>query len=780
MIALITVCVLTKTPAALAAAPISPSATPKATADQVTFFEQRIRPVLAEHCYKCHSQKSKKLKAGLLLDSRHAIIKGGDTGPSIISGQPDKSLLITAIGYLSTDLEMPPKKKLSDRAIEDFKQWVKMGAPWPEDKSKTPGATDSAPNPLLTKTNWQNLRNDNWAYRKLTPGSLPKVKLTNWPANPIDNYILATLESKSLTPSPQAQKRKLIRRAYFDLVGLPPSPEQVAAFLADKSNDAFAKVVDQLLTSPHYGERWARHWLDVARYSDGYGGFLDNKGLPNAWVYRDWVVSALNKDLPYDDFVRQQIAGDVINQNASHIATGFFAVGPTYNTDGGDAEATSQAKAETLADRVDTVSRAFLGLTVQCARCHDHKFDPITQNDYYAIAGIFNNTRLADAPHAPQPVIDKYNNHQKLIKDAEKKRNDFINAYKKANKNKHPDKKNADLVALQKTVNDLKKSSPPKFPTVHVLAEAGSRDMNLAIRGDLRKKGPIVPRRFLNLFVGDDGPRYTKGSGRLELAESIISKDTPLAARVMVNRIWQKHFGQALVRTPSNFGALGEKPSHPQLLDHLAKSFIDSGWSIKKLHRTIMLSKTYQMSSDFNQKAFDIDGDNRLLWRMNPRRLDVEAWRDGILKVTGELDQKLGGAPVTNLLASNRRTIYSVVSRNGDRFESDAFLRLFDFPAPRSSIAKRTTSTVPQQYLFMMNSPFMQKRAQVLADQLIKEATDDKTRINQAYEKLYSRPPTESETKVGVAFLENATDKPNAWRRYAQVLLSAHEFMQVQ
>lgn len=681
--------------------------------EQIEFFEKRVRPVLIERCFECHSSDAEKVQGGLLVESRKTLLTGGESGPAIVPGEPEKSLLITSIRYES--FEMPPKGKLRSEEISSIEKWVQMGAPWPPDTSATEPVVMTAEQPR----DWDALRQSHWAFRPVEKPVPPDFTDTTWPQNDIDPFILSRLEEAGLKPAERADRRVLIRRAYFDLIGLPPTPEDVDAFESDSRPDAFEKLVDRLLESPHYGERWGRHWLDVARYSDGFGGFLDNQGQPNAWRYRDWVIDALNHDLPFNEFIRLQIAGDLIDSENGQVATGFFALGPTYISDGGDPEATAQAKSETLDDRVDTLSRGILGLTVSCARCHDHKFDPIPQLDYYSLAGIFQNTNVILTPDS-----------------------------------------------------------------VHAVADGGNADMHLAIRGDLLRPGPVAPRRFLRIVQGAEPTRFTSGSGRLELADAVVSPQNPLTARVFVNRVWMHHFGKGLVRTPGNFGKLGEKPTHPELLDWLTSRFIEQGWSIKKLHRDIMKSATYCMNGQYDEQNFKADGDNRLLWRMNPRRMDVEVWRDALLAVAGDLDLKLGGLPV-NDINSSRRTIYMQVSRNGDHFQADAFMRLFDFPAMRATVSERLPNTVPQQYLFMMNSDYMLRRAKLFASRLGKESQNNEQRIERAYRLLYSRLPTVEEQQIGLEFLNEpeateriaaSEDRPRV-ERYLQVLLSSNEFM---
>ena len=738
------------------------------TQEQLDFFENKIRPVLAQNCYNCHSTQSKKLKAELYLDNREQAFKGGESGPSIVPGKADLSLLYRAILYKEESLEMPPKRKLPDVVIADFKKWIDMGAPWPKSNEPQIVKNDSI--------DFEKFRNDHWSLKPIISPVPPDVDNISWPRNLIDQFVLARLETVKMKPAQEADRRTLIRRASFDLVGLPPSPESVVAFVG--GDISWDHVIEELLASPQYGERWARHWMDVARYSDGLGGFLDNRGLPNAWQYRDFVVNSFNADVPFDQFVRWQIAGE-LTPNAplsARAGTGFFAVGPTYNGDGGDAEASAAARAETLSDRVDTFSRAFLGLTVACARCHDHKFDPVSIKDYYAIAGVFNNTSIADKPLALDTIVRAYDDHQNKIKNFEKQIKQLNDKIKKE-KREITEEEKKKREEWTKDRDELRKSLPPKYATAHGLRENGSNNMHVAIRGDLRKKGEEVPRRFLEVI--SHKKTFNKKSGLLQLAESVVDRDNPLTSRVFVNRVWQWHFGRAIVRTPSNFGVIGEKPTHPLLLDWLASNFMNNGWSIKDLHRLIMKSATYRMSSEHIAANFDRDGDNRMIWRMNPRRVEVESWRDSLLSATAELDLKIGGAPINKILESSRRSIYATISRNGDRISSDPFFRLFDFPAPRSTAAKRTTSTVPQQYLFIMNSPFFQKRAEALVNRLVREGETNEDRINRAYHLLYNRLPSAGERETGLEFLSKV-DFEAGWKQYAQALLGSEEFRYIE
>lgn len=725
------------------------------TPGQIEFFETKVRSLLAKRCFSCHSAKAEKLKAGLYIDSREALLKGGESGPAVVTGKPDESLLIDAVRYQS--YEMPPDGKLRDEEIASLVKWVEMGAPWPTEQSTGRPA-------LGTKSyDWDELKASHWAWQPISRPDVPVSKdATAWSQNSIDHFVYQKLINGGLRPSPPASPALLLRRLHLGLTGIPPTPEQIRNFetsFATDSQPAVADVIDQLLETPQYGERWGRHWLDVARYSDGFGGFLDSSGSPNAWRYRDWVVNAFNADMPYDDFVRQQIAGDLLsNSNDSAIATGFFALGPTYRSDGGDPEAVAQAKSETLDDRLDTLSRGFMAITVACARCHDHKFDPIPHKDYYSLAGVFNNSAINQFPLVEDAIVKAYRDGQKGISDQQKLINDLRNKARQEKRKLTPDEQkqtddwNQNLAAL-------KKSAPPMYEFAHTLRESGRADMKVALRGDLRKPGEVAPRRFLQLLSADDASHFTKGSGRLELADAVASPDNPLTSRVIVNRIWQHHFGKALVRSPSNFGTLGQKPTHPELLDWLASEFIESGWSIKSLHRLILTSATWQQSSQHRDDAFNKDGDNRLIWRMNPRRMDAESWRDSQLFVTGELDTTIGGPPIDNITASSRRTMYAKVSRNGDRFASDGFLRLFDFPQMRATVDKRPSTIVPQQYLFMMNSDFMVARARALVARVSSgNATSEAEKISNAYRLLYGRDATSREVAIGLQFLTQSPE----------------------
>jgi hypothetical protein len=693
---------------------------------QVEFFEKRIRPILSGNCFECHGPD--KQRGGLRLDSRASLLEGGDSGPAIVPGQPEVSRLIRAIHHDDKKLRMPPKVKLPDEQVNALAAWVKMGAPWPF------LSTEARTTP---KSGFRITAQDRafWSFRPVSDPAVPIPKNGQTVVSAIDAFLLDRLEKKGLRPMPPAERRVLIRRVTFDLTGLPPTPEEVEAFHNDRSEDAWEKVVDRLLASPHYGERWARHWLDVARYGEDQAHTFQARKYPDGFRYRDWVVRAFNTDMPYDRFIMQQIAGDLLDgtdRPGRLTALGFFSLGPVYY---------GKAVADELDDRVDTLTRGFLALTVACARCHDHKFDPISMKDYYGLAGVFASTDYKEYVLKPKGDID-------------------------------------DQAISEPTDKQKSKDKTPRPPVVHSLTE-GKKVANLRVylRGNPNTQGEEAPRRFPAILAGEDPPPFTRGSGRLELAQAIASKDNPLTARVLVNRVWAHLFGRGLVGTPSNFGALGERPTHPELLDWLANRFMAEGWSIKKLTRAVLLSEAYQRSSGFDEKNARLDPDNRLLWRMNRRRLEAEPWRDALLAVAGNLDRTMGG-PAIDLSATDnrRRTLYGAVSRHN----LDPLLRLFDFPDPNLTVDQRPVTIVPLQQLFVLNSDFMLRQAKAFASRVQAGSESyESARIRRAYLLAYGRPPVDREIRLGIQFLASTSDGSgalSAWDRYAQVLLSANEF----
>ncbi|HMF11844.1 MAG TPA: PSD1 and planctomycete cytochrome C domain-containing protein [Gemmataceae bacterium] len=705
----------------------------KPTVEQVEFFEKKIRPVLVEHCFKCHAVTAKKVRGGLLLDSRAGLRKGGDSGPAIIPGDPAASRLIKALRY--DELQMPPDGKLPDKVIADFETWIKQGAvdPGVATAAKSGGVGNPAPNSSSeVKIDFQKAKQF-WAFQPPRRHEPPQLRKHDWPRRRIDQFILAGLEQAGLGPNPPADRRTWLRRVSFDLVGLPPTPEEIEAFVSDQSADAVEKVVERLLASPHYGERWARMWLDVARYAEDQAHIVGNDQsltYPNAYLYRDWVIRALNADMPYDRFLTLQLAADLAEPSdpSNHVALGFLGLGPKYYD-----RRRLEVMADEWEDRVDVVGRGLLGLTVACARCHDHKYDPIPTEDYYALAGVFASTRMTNQP---------------LDAKCEKK----------------PD-------------GDAKQ---PK-DALHVVHEGTPTDLNVFVRGDVNTKGPVAPRHFLHVLCAGEPARFTQGSGRLELAKAITSRDNPLTSRVIVNRVWAQFFGRPLVGTPSNFGALGERPSHPELLDDLAVRFTDAGWSLKWLHREIALSATYGQDSLEDSRPPGVDVENRLLGRMNRRRLSVEAWRDAILAATGRLDGSLGGKSIEpSDSKERRRTIYSRVSR----LSLNPVLALFDFPDPNIHADHRVETTTPLQKLFVMNDPFMVRQAEALTERLSGEVAGDSHSANEAFIRrayllLYSRPALERELQLGLEFLRRGDDIKARRRQYAQVLLAANEMLYI-
>ena len=761
------------------------------------FFEAKVRPLLVARCQECHG--ADKAKGGLRLDERGAMLKGGESGPVVVPGKPDESALIEAIRY-DGGVQMPPKGKLKNEEIAALTDWVKRGAHWPMTRpgsGASIAATPSAESVAQSVAVVERARTL-WSFQRVGNPAPPEVRDVAWPASPIDRFVLARLEANGLAPSPPAEKVALIRRVTFDLIGLPPTPEEIEAFVRDETPGAFAQLVDRLLASPHYGERWGRFWMDIARYGEDQAHSFQPRLYPYGFRYRDWLTNAFNRDMPYDRFIVEQIAGDLVEGPEAErldrlAALGFFACGPVYYGDGN--------KLDQYADRIDTLTRGFLGLTVACARCHDHKYDPIPTSDYYALEGIFASTDYLEVPAVPKARVDAFKKGQAEITAKEKEITAFVKAEaerlkKKVSANELkafermlPAESKAKLKALRVALEDQKKKAPPKYPVIHSLVDASQpTDMPVLVRGNAATPGAKVPRRFLTA-LGGDRVSFRQGSGRLELARAIADPENVLTARVMVNRVWQHHFGRGLVGTDSNFGALGERPSHPELLDWLARRFARSGWSLKSLHREILMSSTYRQSSRFDSSGFTKDPENLLLWRMNRRRLDVEAWRDAMLMVAGRLDPTMGGPSISLDAPDNRRrTAYAAISRHDLAW----MLRLFDFPDPNITSGRRVETTVPLQQLFVLNSEFMVGSARAVAARLGVEAAsgrDDASAVHRAYRLLYGRTATDREIQIGLAYLQSpepstSDDRPgkvpndlSRWERYTQALLAANEFL---
>ena len=689
------------------------------SAEELDFFERKIRPVLAEKCYSCHSQEQGASEGGLVMDSRDGMAQGGNSGPAVVPGGLEHSLILDAIKH--EGLEMPPDEKLSAEVIKDFERWIAMGAPDPR--------VATAPLPKAAVIDFAAARQF-WSFQQPTRHVPPPTSQPKWIRQPIDAFILARLEQEGFATAEPADAATLIRRVTFDLTGLPPAPEAVAGFVADAAPSAYERYVEGLLASPRFGERWARPWLDLARYGEDQAHIVGDdrsQDYPNAHRYRDWVIAALNADLPYDRFVALQLAADLLEPDATENrpALGFIGLGPKYY---------SRKKLEVMADewedRVDVVSRGLLGLTVACARCHDHKYDPIEAEDYHALAGVFASTRMFNEP-----------------------------------------------LAGREDVADLAEDGQTKDPqhALHVVREGTTRDLPVFIRGDVNSPGPIVPRRFLTVLAAGEPEPFREGSGRMELARAIASASNPLTARVIVNRVWGQLFGRPLVATASNFGALGERPSHPELLDDLAVRFMEQGWSLKAVIRELVLSATYRQASWASPATVAADPANVLLARMSRKRLPIEMWRDAMLVVGGDLDPTVGGeSAAADDPAATRRTIYSRVSRR----ELNPVLALFDFPNPNVHADRRMETATPLQKLFVMNNPFMVARAERLAERVRTAApAGDPERIALAHALLFGRAPDSQERDLATDFLAAAGGGGDAWARYAHVLLSSNEFM---
>jgi mono/diheme cytochrome c family protein len=754
------------------------------SAKDYEYFEKTIRPLLHKRCYSCHGADTKKLRGGLRLDSRAGFVTGGDSGPLVVAGKPDDSLIIGAIRYDSVGFQMPPVGKLPQAEIDALIAWVKRGAPYPNTRK---GGT------LKRQKIDIEAGRKFWSFQPLSRQPLPEKTDAAAKRGRIDAFVLAELEKRKLRPSSSADRRTLIRRLSFDLTGLPPAPAEVESFVADKSPDTYERLVERLLASPHYGERWARLWLDLARYTDATASWLNSTG--HAYLYRDWVTAAFNRDMPYDEFVKRQLATDLMPETGPEDtpALGFLGLSPTYWKELKlPAEIIKVIVADEWEERIDTVSRTFLGLTVACARCHDHKFDPITNEDYYALAGVFASTRLAE-----RPVIAE--SDYAVVKAAHAKVKKLKAALQKLRKMKPPAKNAAARIAvIEKAIRKIEESTPQYHtPTANAVADASlyveragktsqsgtrldykpePRDLHIFIRGNPNNLGPLVKRRFLSVLSRGEPKPFTQGSGRLELAESIVGDAAPLAARVMVNRIWLAHFGRGLVETPSNFGVQGVLPSHPELLEDLAARFVENGWSIKWLHQEIVLSKTYRQSSDTVPTNHAADPKNRWLWRMNRRRLDIESWRDAMLFVSGRLDGTLGGPSQSLAKVDNsRRTLYGTINRR----DIPAILQMHDFPDPTAHSPRRLDTTTPLQGLFVLNSPLMAAQSAALAGRIRTETPADvAAQIQTAYRLLFNRAPTDEETALGKQFLDPESKGPTekAWTLYAQVLLGSNEF----
>ena len=951
-------------------AAVSDVPAPGVDAPGIEFFEKKIRPLLADKCYQCHSAEAEKVKGGLVLDTKESLLKGGDTGPALVAGDPEKSLLIKAVRYTDENLQMPPKgKKLSPEQIADLVAWVKMGAPDPR--------SGQAP---IAK--FESSSSRHWAFQPIRQPPFPAVKNARWVSTGMDRFILARLEAQNLEPSAPADKRTLMRRASFDLTGLPPTPEEVDDFLGDHSAEAFVRVVDRLLASRYYGERWGRYWLDVARYADTKGYvFEEERRYPYSYTYRDYVIRALNEDLPFDQFVIQQLAADLLplgEDKRPLAALGFLTLGRRFLNN----------EPDIIDDRIDVVTRGTMGLTVSCARCHDHKFDPIPTKDYYSLYGVFAScSEQADkpllgsaalSPSYPDYLAQKKQREEELrsyrtgqegevltrvrsevgdyllaVHDARKledrgrkeslvrerkldpalaqrwqerlearnqtndavfapwfqfshlgetnfsdrakaateeiggqsgkalnpavvklfsaqpspatlkevaarynqlfagvnkewmeavaktdlpvadrglnsRTNGFAEIAKEALRQiiygpdspvvslsegeisrLFPTPVSQRLRALQRKVDELDATHPGAPPRAMVLVDNPTpHNPRVFVRGNPNNPGPEVPRQFLELVEGPRRQPFTQGSGRLELARSIVSPSNPLTARVIANRIWMHHFVTPLVRTPSDFGVRSDPPSHPELLDYLAASLMEEGWSLKKLHRLMMLSSTYQQSSEDQPLSAQADPGNQLFWKMNRRRLDFEGLRDTLLSVSGRLNLATGGRAedITIEPFSTRRTVYGFIERQN----LPGLFRTFDFASPDTTSPQRFSTTVPQQALFLMNSPFVVQQAKSLLERPeVKAMGSEAEKLRKMFQIAYQRWPDPDEIKLIQQFIEHqeassrgpetgkasapggasgaqldakgpAKEKSkalSAWEKYAQVLLLSNELV---
>lgn len=884
--------------------------------EHLDFFEKKIRPILVEHCYECHDAGQGKIKGGLALTSKNAISHGGDSGPLLTTGDPETSLLIKAVRYKDRDFQMPPRSPLPEEAVRDLEKWIAIGAPDPRNEEVIAKTSSGGMSPEEGK--------NFWSFQKRRAVPLPSSVKGTSAENPVDEFIRLSQEEMGLSPAAPAAKEVWLRRVTFDLTGLPPTPEEVNAFLKDTNPDAREKTVDRLLASPHYGTRWGRHWLDVARYADS-NGLDENLAFGNAWRYRDYVFNAFNNDKPFDRFLIEQIAGDLLPDRTEEtlVATGFLALGARVLAEP-DRE---KLEMDVIDEQLDTLGKTFLGLTLGCARCHDHKFDPILQSDYYSLAAIFRNTSNFD--ETKTGAIHHWYEHKledpessaglkewdKKIEDARKAASTFKSktegeirgkARAKAvdylvaavgfdpetsldrveeiaaefdlhprilyHTRRHLDvnrdapvfkawwecQANGNLDALrafydekfEKAVlmfSDLQKKDP-KLTTLpdadleiyraelfdkagflavpakpeHAFDESSLVEYNrleeearllessapdhpaamgaadapkivdalpIHIRGSHLNLGDPVSRAFPVVFSPGETTFPEKASGRLELAKWMADPAHPLTARVIVNRIWRWHFGQGLVASTENFGPLGEKPSHPELLDWLANWFVEQGWSIKKLNRLILLSETYgRCSTPSGEQHAEIDPDNRLLSYFPIRRLEAEELRDAILAVSGRLDPEQGGKTIP---LRNRQMVFNHTSKDHTSYDSLRrtaylpvvrnnlydWLQLFDFPDPTMPTGHRVSTTIAPQALIMLNSALAIDSSAAFARRLLSNAANDEARIRLAWQLAFGRTPSTEETESAIGFLVASADLEERWTLFCHSLFASNQFI---
>jgi hypothetical protein len=786
-------------------------------ATAVNFFETKIRPVLIEQCYKCHSEKEGKSKGGLLLDNRERTLLGGDTGPAVVPGDAAKSLLLKAVKYHDEDLQMPPKNRLSEAVVADFEKWITSGAVDPRD-----GKALAAPTINIAEGR------KHWAFQPIANPPVPEVKDKQWPRTEIDRFILAALEKKGIKPVADAAPEALRRRIAFDLTGLPPPYDEAAS--SESSRATPQAQIAAALASPHFGERWGRFWLDIAGYSESSGGG-QNVMLPVNFRYRDYVIAALNQDKPYDQFLIEQLAGDLLpaqsdeQRNQQLVATGYLSIGTKNTLDEKD-----ERYVMTIVDEmIDSTGRGLMGLTLGCAKCHDHKFDPVSARDYYALAGIFRSSEpLAGAwrryqgkwtagvqPLAGQPVNFDDKDLEALLQ-SEKDRNTcwskLLRSRRAAIIEMNMQKaKEPELEAFYKTRPEVVKNTvamdeatdrraryDAKFNTQLPFAATAMRDVpkpadcEFRVRGDFEQKGEVIPRGFPAVLTYPSSPKVNRQqSGRLEFAQWLVSPEHPLTARVKVNRIWQHLFGEGIVSSSDDFGKNGQPPSNPALLDYLAHRFMTQGWSVKRLIAEIMSSRVYQLGTSHDAAAYEVDPANQLLWHMNHRRLDADAIRDSLQFVSGELvlsspkfaprerskDPRVKSANPAEILQPTEkyRSVYRAIMH--EIVPDD--LGVFDFPEPELLTGRRGITTVPTQALYMLNSAFVVDHAKKAAQRVMKLAADDRARVTAAHQLMFARNATDAEVTDGVAFIRTYPDNKEplpAWTAYCQTLFASGEF----
>jgi cytochrome c553 len=788
------------------------------TQEQLDFFETNIRPALSKYCYECHSKEGGKTRGGLLVDSKTGLAQGGDSGPAIVHGEPGNSLMWEAIRWSDPDLEMPPKTKMPPEVIENFRQWILMGAPDPRVSRDI----------IVESTIDLEEGRKHWAFQAPVKSAPPAVSDHSWARNEVDRFILAKLEEHKLSPSPDAAPATLLRRLNYDLIGLPPKPSELDAFLNSWKSDpdtAIATKVDELLALPQYGERWGRHWLDVARYAESTGKDV-NFIYPHAWRYRDYVIDSFNADKPYDEFVREQISGDLLptpsddDWQENLIATGFLALG----TKGLNEPNPRQFRMDVVDEQIDTMSKAFLGLTVSCARCHDHKTDPIPTADYYALAGILKSTEtyygttsalqnkrpsnLLDLPlpdevsasrtYSPREIEELEEKLAALRRGSSERRGP--NGQASMNSQQNRMRTRAQISSITQILDSVNPDGTPISLAMGVLDVETPANANVLVRGETENPAQEIERGFLQVLNFSETTEIKEGqSGRRELAEWISSRDNPLTARVMVNRIWQRLFGEGLVSSANNWGTTGQAPSHPELLDYLALQFMESDWSVKSLIREIVLTRTYQLGSGYSPENFSSDPENRLHWRSTPRQLDAEALRDAMLLAGGNIEyQRPNASEVTQY--SGGRASRQVDPSSFDRLTYRSVylplirdmlpesLALFDFPDPSAPNPGRDETNMPSQALYLLNGAFVTKQAEAMADLLMKRFGDREQRIRSAFVLAYSRPATSDEVEGCTRYFQqfNSTASRTisdpkqveqlATEAFCQALLSSAEF----